>query len=456
MAYVRTHGNQVAIVHGERDPESGKVQQRVLFTLYSRPEALAVLGRGEERRWNFQGMLEGRYPGIRFQWKRIEAGIEERLDHLPDVYPYRPAEFLGRFREDLCTFTRQLELADPQEMYSAAELLTAQRHELEYLRELIEWRLRLCEQKESEWNTDNRFFWRHRLRSQEVSGEIMEKMAELYNRGEYERLEALARFFIECFDLYADGHRYLGLVALERREHEQAIEHFEQAAEVGRRLFPKRLAKKHFWVDTDTRPYMRALRGLTTALLRSGRVDEALELCDRMERECGDEDAATTFRSHALLLARRWEEALEQARRLVNIWPEHSYIAAFASFELGRPGDARAWFLHALLNMPHAGHLVLRLRHPRPADSFEADDHNAGVELLRDLAPYFEGRRAAVRRFFVELAKRDEVKRLLVEKRRVTKAWKEDRSIDDRTAYDRMMLMKTVAFAREEAASLAD
>ena len=92
MAYVRTHGKQNAIVHGERDPGSGKVQQRVLFTLYSRPEALAALGRreGEENnRWNFQGLLELKHPAIRFDWKRIQAGVEERLDQLPESHPYQ-------------------------------------------------------------------------------------------------------------------------------------------------------------------------------------------------------------------------------------------------------------------------------------------------------------------------------------------------------------------------------
>ena len=44
MPYVRKHGSQIAIVHGERDPETSQVQQRVLFTLYSRPEADAALG----------------------------------------------------------------------------------------------------------------------------------------------------------------------------------------------------------------------------------------------------------------------------------------------------------------------------------------------------------------------------------------------------------------------------
>ena len=44
MAYVRRRGNQVAVVHGEREPNTRAVQQQILFTLYSRPEALEALG----------------------------------------------------------------------------------------------------------------------------------------------------------------------------------------------------------------------------------------------------------------------------------------------------------------------------------------------------------------------------------------------------------------------------
>ncbi len=338
MAYVRTHGNQVAIVHGERDPESGKVQQRVLFTLYSRPEALAVLGcsqEGEDNRLNFEGLLELKHPAIRFDWKRIRTGIEERLDQLPEIYAYRPGELLGRFREDLCTFTQQLELADPQTIFSAAELLQQQRHELEHLRDLIDWRLQLCDQQEGKRNTDNRFFWRHRLRSEQVPYGLMEKMGGLWERGEHDQLGALARFFVECFDDYADGHHYLGLIELDREAPERAIPHFERAVEVGRRLFPKRLAKKYFWTDTDTRPYMRGLRSLTVAKMRAGALDDALDLCDRLERECGDDEAVAAFRGALYLLTGRWELAIERATYLVGNWPEQAFHAAFASYELG-------------------------------------------------------------------------------------------------------------------------
>ena len=48
MAYVRQRGSQLAIVHVERDKETGKVQQRILFTIYSKAEALKIIGRKDK------------------------------------------------------------------------------------------------------------------------------------------------------------------------------------------------------------------------------------------------------------------------------------------------------------------------------------------------------------------------------------------------------------------------
>lgn len=77
--------------------------------------------------------------------------------------------------------------------------------------------MKLRDQKESRWNRDNRF------------------------------------------SNYADGYNYLGCLALDRGAPEEAIEQFARAVEIGRSLFPKRLGKKRYWKDLDTRPYIRGL-----------------------------------------------------------------------------------------------------------------------------------------------------------------------------------------------------
>ena len=455
MAYVRTHGNQIAIVHGERDPETRKVQQRVLFTLYSRPEAIAALDRDGEGGWDLTHMLEVHYPTVRFDWEKIRHGIEERMDSLPESYPYRTGRLLGRFRDDLVALVRQLEFADPQSMYSAAQLLSGQRRELEYLRELIDWRLELCDQDESEWNGDNAFFWRHRLQGGDIPPEAMERIAEAWDRRDFDRVNALARLYIECFEDYADGYHYLGLVSLEQDDLKAAIEQFEAARIAGRKLFPRRMAKKSYWRDHSTRPYMRALRSLTIASNRAGAYEDALGLCDLQETECGDLDAATTFRSVIFLNMGRWEDAKDAALRLVRIWPKHSLIAAFSWRELGDLGEALTCFLHGALNLPRTTRMLTGLPVSRPTTSAGARDHNIGVSECADLEAFLQLQPRASREFFRKILEDPTVMELLDELSNVRQRWQDTRKDPEhRDAFDRMQEMETVEFARSQAARL--
>ncbi|KIG16240.1 hypothetical protein DB30_04852 [Enhygromyxa salina] len=448
MAYVRNHGNQIAIVHGERDPETRKVQQQVLFTICSRPEAQEVLGRGAGN-WRLDYMLEQRYPQIRFDWDRIRAGIEERMDTLPDIYPYRAGEVLGQFRHDLCAFTRQLGHADPQCMYSASELLREHRIELEYLRDLIDWRLSVCDQEPDQFNGDNAFYWRRRLQPNDEPPEVIEMMAKLDAEGDLDRLEALARLFIDCYDNYAEGHIYLGVVAQRRGDVEAAVEHFERAIEQGRKLFPKRLAKQHYWSKHETRPYMRAMRSLAGALQQLSRYDEALEICERMERECGDVDAAETFRADIYLNMGRWSEARKAAERLVEIWPEHAYVAAFAALEQGDRDGALQWFLHGTLMLPRTGQILLGRRISRPQGSDEVRDHNLGVAAVESLADFLAKLSRSSRAFFKAILDTPTTQALLTEVDEVAQRWEEERRRGVRDAYDRMQELRSVAFSRE-------
>ena len=86
-------------------------------------------------------------------------------------------------------------------------------------------------------------------------GDIEEGAAGFYKRGEYDRAAAAFRLLVECFDRYSEGYNYLGLIALDQGQLEEATRYFEKTAEVGRRLFPKRMPKKRFWTELSTRPY---------------------------------------------------------------------------------------------------------------------------------------------------------------------------------------------------------
>lgn len=457
MAYVRRRGNQLAIVHGVRDPETRKVEQQILFTLYSKGEALEALGRREgSRAERFQMLLEQQFPDIRFDWPKIHRAIAEHMDHLPDLYEYRTSRLLGRFRGDLCAFARQLILADPQELISASHLIREQRIELEYVAELIRWRLELCEQEEDKWNVDNPFYWRFTMRGSYVPPDIEEEAEGFYERGEYNRAEAVFRLLIDCFDRYAEGYNYLGLIALERDQLDDAIGHFEKTIEVGRRLFPKRIAKKRYWSDLSTRPYMRGLRNLALTLNRAGKYAEALTICERLEQQCGDEITVRSHRASIYLNTGRWRLAADAGLELHRLMPTASLVAALASFEIGDHRQATFLFLHGALHSPRAARMLVGVRTGRPKGHDEVSDYNHGVQLRQALGGYLHTWNVASRRFFRQLVGHPRTVALLDEMENVVRQRHEQHPTGEREAFNRMQEMREPAFARAEAQQIAD
>lgn len=81
----------------------------------------------------------------------------------------------------------------------------------------------------------------------------------------------------------------------------------------------------------------------------------------------------------------------------------------------------------------------------------EVQDHNTGVHLVRSLGKYLK--RKPAQGFFTAILSAPEVRALMQEHDAALKAWREERGAD-RTAFDRMMEMRTPAFAREQARRL--
>jgi len=457
MAYVRRRGNQLAIVQGEREPGTGKVQQRILFTLYSKAEVLEAVGRetkgGAER---FRHLLQREHPDVKFNWKVIRRALEKDLDLLPERYAYRPERLQRRFRADLCAFARQLMLADPQDLMSSAQLIQEHHHELEYLADLIHWRLKLRDQKESEWNADNPFYWRFALQGRDVPPDTEEHAAGFYERGEYDRGEAVFRLLVDCFDGYAEGYNYLGLIALEKRNLDEAITHFQKTIELGRKLFPARVSKKRYWRDHATRPYMRGLRNLVSTLNEAGRFEEAFSLCDRLDNECGDEITTAWHRAEIYLNTGNWQQAAEAAQRLTGLYPEANFIAAFALYELGRIDEVPSAFLHAALNHPRAARMLLGELKSAPKSGDEVRDHNTGVSMRRALHAYLNRQSRASKRFFRDLLRDPRVMALLDEIVAVVRRRTAQPPTGEREAFERMTLMHSPEFAHIEARKLRD
>ena len=457
MAYVRQRGSQLAIVHGARDPETGKVGQRILFTLYSKAEALEALGRrGDASVHRFRDLLERQYPNIWFNWKKIHQGISDNLEVLPDLYKYKEERLQKHFRQDLFAFAKQLLLADPQVLVSAAGLIRDHEHELEYITDLIQWRLELCNQKKSEWNDDNPFYWRFSMQGAYVPPEAEERGADYYESGDYERAAVVFKVLIECFDNYAEGYNYLGLIAYAENRLEEALTHFEKVIDVGRKLFPKRIPKVRYWSDHSTRPYMRGLRNSVLTLNELGRFAEALAVCDKLEKECSDEFSSGAYRASIYLNTGRWQLAADAATPLCKIWPSESFIAAFALHELGRHDDAVALFMHGALNHPRAAKMLLGKPTQKSKGSDDARDHNTGVEQLRGLHAFLAQQSRGSKKFFRAVAGHPRVDELLKEVKEVVKRWHAQHPTGEREAFDRMQLMHTPEFARAEARAVSD
>ena len=457
MAYVRRRGNQIAIVQGQREQGTGRVEQKVLFTIYSKAEAHEALGRGDEGgAERFRALLEFEYPELRFDWAKLRAGIEENLAYLPEVYEYRAKRLKERFRLALRAFTRELLLTEPHQLSSTGELLRDQRLELQYLREVLDWKLALPARSEEDWSADGPFFWRFSLRGRELPPEAEEHATAYYERGDLEATDAIFGLLTECFENYADGYNTRGLVAYDRGRLADAVELFEKTIEVGRTLFPQRIARGRYWKDLATRPYIRGLRNLALTLNEMRRFDEALQVCDRLDTECADDLTAAYHRASIFLNLGRWKLAEDAAVLLHTIYQERSFVAAFARYEQGDLRGAVASFLHAALNHPRTARTLLGQRFGRPVGYEDTHDHNLAISLSRSLHSYLAAHNRRSRRFFKALLADPRVAALLAEIVEVREGWRAERTSGDRKAYDRMRLMTEPEFARIEAAQLSD
>lgn len=447
MAFVRKKGNQVVIVHGRRDLDTKKVQQQTLFVFYSKAEALAAIG--DSSHW-FQGMLQDEFPEIRFNWKQLKAGISAQLPVLPDLYQYKQARVNHRFRDSVVDFTRELLIADPQELMSAARVLQEQRFELEYVRDLIDWRIKLADQKPSEWNADSPFYWKTLMNRSEVPIEGREQLDDLFLKGEYEKAKPLARLLIDCWDNFAEGYNYLGLIAMDNDELVAAQEWFTKGMRVGRTLFPNRIRKDRYWSDHATRPYIRAIVYLAQAHNRLGEFEQALRLCEKLEQECTQDITAATERIPIYLNQGAFEQVVQSAQYVHLIYPQENLPLALALFEIGALTEARVHFLCGAIRFPRAANMLCGYsRKNAPKTSDEIDDHNMGVAYLRDLAHYLSKYNVRARRYFRGMLKNAAVSDLIDEAKTVGDKWRNNRS-SDRTWFDRRNEMESIEFAKSK------
>ncbi len=298
MPYVRIRGSQLVLVHGARHPETKQVEQQILHTWYSRTEAeaaVAAAGRRATVEPILRAELELDHPGIRFDWAKIAETIHQHMHILPDDHGAREARYKDRLRGALVGCVREVAGSSPQAFRVAREALAENRVGLEFLAELVTTQLKLLDRTEHSVRPPS---WDRVPREDgQPTGDLEEIIAGQYESGEHERLAGILALLVEAYPRYADGHNYLGLIAFDRRDWATAAGHFERAAEIGRTLFGKRLAKQHYWLELSTRPWIRARHNLGLALAEAGDARRALALADKIEREVGEPGGADEIRN---------------------------------------------------------------------------------------------------------------------------------------------------------------
>ncbi len=134
-------------------------------------------------------------------------------------------------------------------------------------------------------------------------------------------------------------------LALHTRDPKTAIERFRQAVAMAERaLDPNRFIEDvgSFWLISETRPYMEAVKGLADALWLDGQRREAVEHYAELIRLNPNDNQGIRDRLAPALLAVGDDEAAEELldRYADDITAAHQYNRALASFR--RKGKAKA------------------------------------------------------------------------------------------------------------------
>jgi tetratricopeptide (TPR) repeat protein len=393
MAYVRTKGNQVLVVHGVRT--DGGVEQQTLFTFYTKAEIEAAIG---EHHQLFRHMLESGHPTIRIDWEGLVEGLRAHLEHVPDAAPSHENAAAAELRSALVELTRVIWELDPQELGSAMQLVDDNRTEIRLLTDKLQSLLKATPPPDSKFTRDTPSLWRQAAKSRNVPLRGWEDLDNLWDGTKYAEVKALGGLLSGAFPMFADARNYLGLAAMERGEFAAALAHFRDAEDVGRKQFPRRIAKSRYWSDHATRPFLRAIMHQVSAHNRLGEYDTALALCDRLTRDYGQDISADDLRVPVLLNAGSWAEAARVADSLVGLYPVNHFPLALAYWELGERTKAHEHFVCGAVQLPATGALLVGGSVPKGIAN-DPRDYNTGVSLLRHMWAYRQRHKKSLQAF---------------------------------------------------------
>ncbi len=137
---------------------------------------------------------------------------------------------------------------------------------------------------------------------------------------------------------HADAWVHLGNLRFDEGELDEALSHYERGQEAAEARVigdPARYPRP-FWLDLDSRPFMRALHGCALCLWRLGRVDEARQVFTWMLDLNPNDNQGARFLLHDIDEGLSWEESWAQE----EAWhKEQAEAFRLARTWGGRPDD---------------------------------------------------------------------------------------------------------------------
>lgn len=162
-----------------------------------------------------------------------------------------------------------------------------------------------------------------------------------------------------CADAY-------NLLAEKSQSFEERQDLYEQGVKTGHIALGDSFFKKqagHFWGYLETRPYMRALAGLSECLRKNGLRQEAIANYKELLRLNPNDNQGIRYILINCLLA---EEMNDEAEELLSVYREPSctmlYSAALLSFRKLGYGNADNFLKEAILSNPHVPPYLLELK----------------------------------------------------------------------------------------------
>lgn len=367
-----------------------------LFTFLSRDELQSALGRGKDAAKShkiFMDLMKKKWPWAEFDWPKLFKELEAGADVLPLRAEHAAARLERPFQNALENFARQVLLFPKDLDETSRNLLINHRDAIDFILNILDSQLNRAEQtseKPSKKDSSDPFLWQRVLSTETIARELEEQAADLYERGAYETAWQVFALLVRVFPDYTDGYNFLGLIRMEEERYDDARTFFELGVASGRRRLPRDLKKTDWSNEQETAPYLRALRNLALVCERSGRFEQALEVCEHLRSDCQDFDSADSYTATTYLKMSRWTDARNVAARLIEVLPEFGVVAAIATVQEGKDNEAAEYLVEAAKETPRVVAECFGIRLPRPKNVEDREEQDYAEDFADDVVPVIE------------------------------------------------------------------